>query len=55
MSWTWGPRATTLTVHAPDMPERKPVLYDAKGNPLAYPPPRLGFVPPKDRQTREPK
>ena len=28
----------------------KPVLYDAKGNPLTWKRPRLGFAPPSERK-----
>ncbi len=37
------------TVYEPDRSGDRPVLYDAKGNPLTRKRQPLGFVPPKER------
>lgn len=46
----WGSDTTTdhhITVHE-KQPDEKPVLYDAKGNPLAWKRPRIGFGDPRE-------
>lgn len=42
--------ARQTTVYERDRSEDKPVLYDAKGNPMTWRRQPLGFQPPKERR-----